>query len=185
MLSLRQVEKLFRLLLPPASREHVLGDLYEKCNSHRAYVTQAMSVLGPVIVSRIRRTTDCQVFLMEAVSVYMSFSAAAWRLGQHAFLYGQGGFARLSIPAVVTVAALLMCNAYADPSKPYWSKPVLQSAGSLSVAFLGQAFLFDSCSRLTIPFGIMISGACTAFVLVSTLRSLFPPIPGSRGKVVP
>jgi hypothetical protein len=122
---------------------------------------------------------------MEAVSVYLSFSAAAWWLGQQAFLYEQGGFARLAIPTMVTAAGLLMCNAYADPTRPYGSKPALQSAVSLAVAFLGQAVLFDTFSRFAIPFGILVYGSCTGFVLVSTLRLLFPPIQSGQGKVVP
>jgi hypothetical protein len=48
----------------------VLGDLHEKCKSPRQYFIEAAGVLGPVIVSRIRRTTDFQVFLMETFAVY-------------------------------------------------------------------------------------------------------------------
>ena len=105
MSSLDCLEALFRLLLPLASREHILGDLREECKSSREYLAAALSLLGPVIVSRIRRTTDFQVFLMEILAVYMSFSAAAWCLGQRTFLYDHSGFARLAIPTTVTAVA--------------------------------------------------------------------------------
>ena len=182
--SLQRLENLFRLLLPPASREHVLGDLHEKYNSPRQYVMDAISVLGPVIVSRIRRTTDFQVFLMEIFAVYMSFSAAAWWLGETAFLYDHIGFARLAIPTTVTVVGLLMCNAYADPEKASpLLRPILESAGSISVAFLGQAVIFDTRPSFAVPFAIMLFGSCMSFVLVSTLRVLFPPILSNRSKI--
>ncbi|HEY3939474.1 MAG TPA: hypothetical protein VGL97_18730 [Bryobacteraceae bacterium] len=172
-------EKLFRLLLPPASREHVLGDLHEKCKSPRAYLADAISVLGPVIIGRIRRTTDVQVFLMETVVVYASFSAAAWYLGEKAFLYEHSGFARLAIPVTLTAIGLLAANAYADPRKPRsLFKPLRQIGGSLAVAFLGQAILFDTRPDFAVPFGVMLWGSCTSLVLVSTLRMLFPPIDG-------
>jgi hypothetical protein len=183
MLSLDWLEKLFGVLLPPASREHVLGDLHEKCKSRREYLIDAISVLGPVIVGRIRRTTDFQVFLMETVVVYLSFSAAALWLGQEAFLYDHAGFARLAIPTTVSAIGLLMCNAYADPEKQsFFVKPILQSAGSISLAFFGQAVIFDTRPSFVVPFGIMLYGSCTSLVLASTLRILFPPILSNRSK---
>jgi hypothetical protein len=184
MLSLQRLENIFRLLLPPASREHVLGDLHEKCKSRRQYFIDAASVLGPVIISRIRRTTDFQVFLMETFAVYLSLSATAWLLGQKAFLYDQAGFLRLAIPTAVTVTGLLICNAYSDPGKQVsWIKPILQSAGSLSVAFLGQAVIFDTRPSFAVPFGVMLYGSCTSLVLVSSLRTLFPPILSGGSRV--
>jgi hypothetical protein len=182
--SLRHLENLFRLLLPPASREHVLGDLHEKCKSRRQYVAEALSVLGPVIVGRIRRTTDFGVFLMETLAVYLSFSAAAWWLGQKTFLYDHSGFARLVIPTTIAAIGLLISNAYADPGRQsFFIKPILQSAGSLSVAFLGQAVLFDTHPNFAVPFGIMLYGSCTSLVLVSTLRMFFPPILNGWSKI--
>jgi hypothetical protein len=157
----------------------VLGDLHEKCKSPRAYLADAISVLGPVIIGRIRRTTDVQVFLMEIVVVYASFSAAAWYLGEKAFLYERSGFARLAIPVTLTAIGLLVSNAYADPRKQRsLFKPIRQIAGSLAVGFLGQAILFDARPDFAVPFGIMLWGSCTSLVLVSTLRMLFPPING-------
>jgi hypothetical protein len=182
--SLRHLENLFRLLLPPASREHVLGDLHEKCKSRRQYVAEALSVLGPVIAGRIRRTTDFGVFLMETLAVYLSFSAAAWWLGQKAFLYDHSGFARLAVPTTIAAIGLLISNAYADPERQSsFIKPILQSAGSLSVAFLGQAVLFDTHPNFAVPFGIMPYGSRTSLVLVSTLRMFFPPILNGWSKI--
>jgi hypothetical protein len=175
--ALQFLERLFRLLLPPASREHVLGDLHEKCKSPRQYLSDAISVLGPVIIGRIRRTTDFQVCLIEIFVVYLSFSAAAWWIGQSAFLYDHSGFARLVIPTTVIVIGLLLCNAYADPEKhPSLIRPVLQTAGSIALAFFGQAVIFDTSPNFVVPLAVMLYGSCTSFVLVSTLRMIFPPI---------
>src|SRR5438132_7461035 len=94
----RHLENLLRWLLPPACREHVLGDLQERNQSPKSYLIDALSVLGPVIISRIRRTTDLQVFVMEVLTVYLSFTTAAWYFGQQDFLYNHAGFARLLAP---------------------------------------------------------------------------------------
>jgi hypothetical protein len=171
----RQIESVVRFLLPPACREHVLGDLHERYESPGQYVAEALSVLGPVIVSRIRRTTDLQVLLMETFSIYLSFSAAAWYLEQQAFLYDHAGFARLAVPTTLAVVGLLISNAYSDLEKQSPVKSMTQTAGSLALAFLGQAVLFDVHS-LDVPFSVMLWGGCTSFFLVSTLRMIFPPI---------
>lgn len=177
MSALQLLEKVFGFLLPQACREHVLGDLHEKYKSPRRYLREAFAVLAPVIMSRIRRATDFQAFLMETFAVYLSFLAAAWWLGEKAFLYDHAGFVRLAIPTAVTAIILLLCNAYADPAKKLsLIQPVLQSAGAIAVAFLGQAVFFDTRASLAIPFGIMLGASYTSVVLVSTLRIIFPPI---------
>ncbi len=131
----KHLENLIRALLPPACREHVLGDLQERYRTPKSYLLDALSVLGPVIISRIRRTTDFQVFLMEAFTIYLSFAAMAWYLGEKGFLYGQAGFARLFIPTLVAVLTLLFCNVYSDLDRKAFWKPVLQATGSMSLAF--------------------------------------------------
>jgi hypothetical protein len=176
--SVEKLEKLVQLLLPPACREHILGDLRETLTMPSRYVIGAIAVLPPVIISRIRRTTDAQVLLMEAFAVYSSFAAAAWYLGNMAFLYGHAGFARLAIPTAIAVTCLLLSNAYADPEKRSPMTPMLQSLVSVSGAFLGQAAIFDTRPGLAVPFGIMLWGSCVSLVLVSSLRMLFPPLPG-------
>lgn len=184
MASLQRLESLFGVLLPPASREHVLGDLREKCRSRKQYVVEAAGVLGPVIFSRIRRTTDVQVFLMEAFAVYLSFSAAAWGMGQQAFLYQQAGFVRLAIPTLVTVIGLLLCNAYRNAAKaPSVRTAVLETVGSLSAALLGQAMLLDTRSSFGVPLRILLYGGSISFVLLSTLRMFFPPVRNGGAKI--
>lgn len=172
----RRIESVVRLLLPPAYREHVLGDLHERYESPRQYVPDALSVLGPVVISRIRRTTDFEVLLMEAFAIYLSYLAAAWYLGQHGFLYDGFGFERLAIPTALAVIGLLISNAYSDLEKQSPAKATMQAGGSLALAFLGQAALFDTVRRLAVPFAVMLFGSCIGLVLVSTLRILFPPV---------
>lgn len=164
----KHLENVLRLLLPPASREHVLGDLHERYKSPKSYLRDALSVLGPVIISRIRRTTDVQLFLIEILTIYLSFTATAWYFGEQNVLYGV-------LPAIVAGVALLICNAYSDPQRKSVSKPILETTGSLALAFLGQAVVFDTQESLAVPFPIMVYGSVWAVLLVSTLRVLFPP----------
>lgn len=54
----RSLERGIGWLVPPASREHVLGDLAELYRSPGQYLWDALSVLPGVILGQIRRTTD-------------------------------------------------------------------------------------------------------------------------------
>jgi hypothetical protein len=176
MLAPKRLEILFGLLLPPASREHVLGDLRERYRSPLSYAIDAISVLGPVIVSRIRRTTDLQIFSTEALTVYLSFMTTSWYLGNREFLYEHGGFVRLILPTAIAAIALLFCNAYSDWTKRSFSRPVWQSAGSLSLALLWQSGVFNANASLAVPFRTLLYGSLLSLALVSQIRILFPPL---------
>ena len=52
------IERVVQLLIPPASREHVLGDLSERYESTRQYLVDALRTLPFVVVSRVRRTSN-------------------------------------------------------------------------------------------------------------------------------
>ena len=168
-------EAVVGLLIPPACREHVLGDLHERYTGPRRYVADAVGTVPRVIVSRIRRTTDPQVFVMEASALYFSFLAAARWLGGTSFLYERSGFLRLAIPALVALLALMLADAYARPGKRLPRKAVLEATLGVAFAFLSQAALSVTYPPSVVPGWIMISGGALSVVLVSTLRMLFPP----------
>ena len=57
------IEAIVGWLVPPASREHVLGDLRERAATTREYVAHAIDVVPAVIFSRLRRTFDGAAWL--------------------------------------------------------------------------------------------------------------------------
>jgi hypothetical protein len=79
------------------------------------------------------------------------------------------------LPTTVAVAALLICNAYSNPETKSFSKPILQSVGSMSLAFLGQSVIFDAEPNFAVPFPTMLLGSLLSLSLVSILRTVFPP----------
>lgn len=62
----KAAEAIAALFVPPACREEVLGDLRERCSSPRQYAVDALRTIPLVIISRIRRTADPQVLLIQA-----------------------------------------------------------------------------------------------------------------------
>lgn len=165
-------EAIVGFLIPPACREHVLGDLHERYVSPGQYTLEAARTVPLVILSRIRRTTDPQVLLMEALVLYISFIAAAWYLDP-AFLSGPWGLLRLAVPAAIVLVALIFADAYADPTRRSPLKPVLGAALGVGFAFLSQAILSAGNRKFTVPRWIMIYGGAMSLLLVSALRIIF------------
>ena len=161
----RAVEALVSLLLPPASREHVVGDLHERCTSGPQYIVEAICTVPLVIASRIRRTTDAVVLFMEAGVLYSTYLAAA-RFLDPALLTDERGLLRLAIPPAVVLVSLMLADAYADARKRSPLRPILGTALAAGLAFLSQA----------LPQPIMIAGGSLSLLLISALRLLFPPI---------
>ena len=172
----RLLELIVGILIPPASREHVLGDLHERFESTPRYILDAIHTIPLVILSRIRRTADPQVLLMEAFALYTSFVLAAWRSAGIEFFEDQSGYLRLAAPAAITLLALVLIDAYADPRKRSPLRPILSAALAIALAFLSQTILAAGDPALAIPRWILIPGAAMALLLLSTLRMLFPPI---------
>ena len=163
------VEAAVGLLIPPACREEVLGDLHERYASLRQYILDVIRAVPFVILSRIRRTTDPAVLLMEALAVYLSFLIAAWYVDR-TLLSDPAGLWRLAIPVIVTLFALILRDAYATPGVLLpWEcvlRPVLGAGCALSV----------SISQSAVPFWIVVWGSALSILLVSPLRLVFPPV---------
>lgn len=102
------------LLIPPACRDEVLGDLYQRYAGPRQYLLDALHTVPLVIASRVRRTTDPAVLLIEALALYLSFLLGAWYIDR-ALLAAQWGLWRLAIPAAAALLAMVLRDAYATP----------------------------------------------------------------------
>jgi len=180
----RLLEAVAGFFIPRACREHVLGDLCERYTSPAQYMMDALRTVPLVIISRIRRTTDAQVLLMEAFALYLSYLAAASFLDRQ-FLTDQRGLLRLAILAAIALVALMVGDAYSDPKKRSLLRPILCAATAIESACLAQALFWAGNRELAVPAWIMIFGSGLSIVLVSGLRLLFRPVtehPQGAGK---
>jgi hypothetical protein len=183
------LEGITALLIPPACREEVLGDLRERNTAPRPYALDAIRAVPLVIVSRIRRTTDPQLLLMHAFVLYLSFYVTCW-FKDRALLYEPWALARLAIPGAVALLALVLENAYARPG--HRSPLRLVRGPLLGVAWMllfqamlvFQAALSTGHSPLTLPWWILLYGGAFGLLLTSALRMLFSPQwPSTQGKI--
>jgi hypothetical protein len=170
----KAAEALVAILIPPACREEVLGDLYERYSSLGQYILDASCCVPLVIVSRIRRTADPQVVLMQAFAVYLSFVGAAW-IANAALLQDEYRLVRLAIPSAAVMLGLFLEDAYAKPGRRSPLKLVRGPVLGLGLALLSQGMFWAGVQRLALPPWIAIYGCAMSLLLSSAIRLLFPP----------
>ena len=157
------IEAVVGLLVPPASREHVLGDLRERFQDTRSYLADAVSAVPGAIAGRVLRTTDWQVLAMEGCALYVSFLGAAWAGIGAADLCRHGDFLRLLLPVALGILALVAADVYGGGTR---RAPGLAAALGVGCA--------AALPGRDIPAGILCSGGALGVLLISTLRVWFP-----------
>ena len=170
----RVAQALAAVLLPCACREEVLGDFQERCTSPLQYCRDALLTVPLVILSRIRRTADPALLLMHALVLYLAFYGVTW-LKAYSLLYQPWALVRLAIPAVITLLAMVLEDAYARPG---YRSPLRMVRGpllGLAWTLLSQAALGASHSRLALPLWVVLYGGALGLLLTSALRLLFSP----------
>ena len=157
------LETLVGMLIPPACREEVLGDLHERYRSPGQYVADALAALPLVILSRIRRSADPQVFLMEALLLWACFLSAAWDVDRALI-------AKAFIPAAIALAVIVMDDTWTASR----DRTVLHSMRGVALG----AAIACLCQAYVLPLWINLLSGAAGLLLVSTVRILFRIDPG-------
>lgn len=173
----RIAQAIVSAFVPPACREEVVGDLHERFKSPLQYAGDALHTVPLVIVSRIRRTADPQILLIQAFTFYMSFLGAAW-LQDGMLLREQAGLLRLAIPAAMAIVGLILDDAYANPARQSVLSFVRAPLLGLVLALASQELLWIGKPDLAIPRWTLFYGCAAGLLLSSAIRMLFPPITG-------
>ena len=104
-----------RFVLPPATREHVLGDLQELCVSSASparYLIDAAVTLPYVIRGQALRNLDIRLIALEAVVLAASFVLGGLRLFRDdLYMAGQS----MICAVLFAVAALMLGDIYVEP----------------------------------------------------------------------
>jgi hypothetical protein len=168
-------EAVLSLLVPPACREEVVGDLHERYKSPRQYAIDVLHTVPLVIASRMRRTTDPQVLLIQAFVLYSSFLCAAW-FKDGTLLREPWGLWRLALPAVMWVVGLILDDTYAGPGRRSSLKLAQAPLLGLVFALVSQEMLRIGNPGAAIPRSLLVYGCGIGLLLSSAVRFLFPPM---------
>ena len=168
-------EAIVAVFVPPACREEVVGDLHERFKSPLQYAGDALSTVPLVIISRMRRTADPQILLIQAFALYLSFLGAAW-FKDGEVLRGQWGLLRLAIPAAMAMLGLILDDTYANPGRRSALSLARGPLLGLALALASQGMLWSSNPGLAIPPLVTFYGCAMSLLLSSAVRMLFPPV---------
>jgi hypothetical protein len=172
----RWPESLAAALVPPASREHVLGDLSECCRSPGQYLSTLASVLPGVILRQIRRRVSWGdgIGLMALLSglallVTMGVSGAP-------FFEESGAWGRLAVPWVVLICGCVLSAAYGPADQPR-----LWSGSGVALTILATIVTAALVGLPVVPVSIAV------FVAVALHMAIAVPLLGTelRTKAVP
>lgn len=155
--------KIIQWLIPPACREEVSGDFREE----GANPGTMLHAIICIVFSRIRRTTDPVVLLMEALALYTAFAVIA-QYQDRALLIDPTGLLRLAIPPAAVLLTVMIADAYSDPKKRWIYKPL--------IALIPAGALGLTAGLFALPQTMALLGTGFGALLMLPIRWTFPPI---------
>jgi len=159
----RWLESLGDALVPPASAEHVLGDLAESSPSSAAYVRHLVSILPRVIWSQVRRRATVGGTIFNAV--LMAFVLLACRRFPNAPSAADSwAWIRLGAPWATWVTGCALASAYGPSDKPGWGNRRVYIATGLATLASAAGF------------GVPLAGVILALgIVIATLLMFTAP----------
>ena len=131
-------ERLLRLLVPPANREVVMGDLHERYVSQWQYLADALRTLPFVLASRIRRA--CNLPLIVFLALYLQFVVFQGNTQQPILT--------ATLPTLLAVFTLVLRDAYRTLT-PTWPRQAAVDVLAVAITVLtGEAVLAWSAPQL-------------------------------------
>jgi len=169
------VEAFIGRLLPPACREHVLGDLHERYVSVSQYVHDAVRTIPFAIWGQIRRTSSAPFMAAELVVVYVAFLSALGRFDPGA-MSNTSAPLRAGIPAFAALAAVVLRDAWIGRTPRPSAHSAADAALGIGCAAVAEALLLSVGSRLALPSYALLAGYAMSLVLLSGVRMALSPI---------
>ena len=102
------IDRVVRFLIPPASREAVVGDLWERYASPLQYIAETLRILPYLIASQIRRNSNIPLLGIAGFSLFVGFGGFA--AGTAASDVPR--WLRAAIPVIAALAGLVLRDAY-------------------------------------------------------------------------
>jgi len=170
----KMVEAIVALVVPPACREEVMGDLHERCKTRLQYIADVLSTVPLVIWSRFRRIADLQTLVIQAFALYISFMAAAL-LNDRTILTTEWGPLRLALSAAVALLGLILDDIYATRGRPLSAAVTRGPLLAFLMALASQTLLRIVHPDLALPRWVALNGCAMSLLLSSAIRMWFPP----------
>ena len=157
------INAVVRALIPPACREHVVGDLWERYRSPIQFVLDAARTVPFVMASQIRRTSTIGATIMQAFLMFVAFASSS------------GGLGPSVAPVVMGTMGLVLRDAYktgVSISARQVGVDLIAGAGGVLIS---QAILAATLPHLLLPMPGN-AGGLVSFGLLFLLRLQNPTL---------
>lgn len=131
------LENVVRWLVPPASAEHVLGDLSERYRSPGQYLVDALRSLPLIIASQVRRTANIGRLGVVALTLFGLLNAQA-----------NSSWLTAALPTLLAMTVLVLRDAYRTPSPALFTATGVGPAAIDVGAVAGCLFLWQAFAAL-------------------------------------
>ena len=158
------ISKLVYALVPPANREHVLGDLNERNASTGQYLLEALRALPFLILSRLRRTTHPLGLLLVGSFLYW---AGVW--GNQ-----QSSWVAALIPTLLTLVVLALRDVYRGAYEKWVRVAAVDIVLAASCVLLSQAVLFLAAPQWQLTRVTQAVGFPLGFAILFAMRLQTP-----------
>jgi hypothetical protein len=111
------VESICKHFYPPATREHVMGDLRERHSTRAGFLWGAVTTLPYVVVGQTRRNVNPTLVLVQAVALLGSFVLSVppvLRDRAPAFWADSHGLERVLVAVLAALVPLILGDAYVE-----------------------------------------------------------------------
>jgi hypothetical protein len=121
------------------------------------------------------RYMEPRVFVLEALAVIYSFTAAAFDSDWPSISSDPSGLVRLALPAATVLIVFWLRDAYADPLNRRPSAAAVDAISAYGLVFVLQMILSRLRPELALPRWAPTQGGLVGFWIVVACRSLFQP----------
>jgi len=108
------LDRLLSLLLPRASRDAVMGDLWERYRSPGQFAAEGMRTVPHIVASRARRTSSAAIIGLQLFILGACLGSLDPGISPRGVPY----MARAAIPGVLVLLALILRNVYRGEETP-------------------------------------------------------------------
>jgi len=160
----KAVEAVVALLIPPARREEVLGDLQERYRGAAGYVVDAVRTVPHVVASQMRRKMTPTMVIAEAFALYLAFAIAS--PGSMTSFFHKETAVPCAILSAIALVALVFMDAYVQPGCRTEKRLGLQSLAAVAIACAAGTVIGVVSPARALPHRSLLVGGVIAALLV-------------------
>jgi hypothetical protein len=140
------IDWIVRALIPPAVRESVVGDLWERYRSPRQYLSEAIRILPYIVSGQIRRSANLPLLATQAFLLFGCLGGFAAADGARTTRIDVPSWEGAALAAMVALIGLVLRDAYRKTDQWSAKRGILDIVAVVSCVLFSQALMAVAAS---------------------------------------